>query len=130
MGCAGRSHCYCSRGPRESCCPCPTCLVACSAKRRAKKKYLKQDREKIMDDVWRYLWSATKEELKLNRTELISQLGPTEVTYLNEHWVPKEPQLICLYTQYFPNRLDQAVLRLFEDMTRFIDRIAKAEIKD
>ena len=27
-------------------------------------------------------------------------------------------------------RLDQAVLRLFEEMTRFIDRIAKAEMKD
>ena len=107
-----------------------------------------------MDYVWRYLWSATKEELEVNRTELIGQLGPTEVTYLNENWVPKEPQLIRLYTQYFPNlgcfttqrdesihpvvktllnpqiRLDQAVLRLFEEMTRFVDRIAKAEMKD
>ena len=27
-------------------------------------------------------------------------------------------------------RLDQAVLRLFEEMTRFTDRIAKAEMKD
>jgi len=123
-------------------------------KRLADKKYLRENREKIMDYVWKYIWSATNEELELNRTELKAQLRPAEVVYLDEHWVPKEPQVIRLYTQHFPNlncfttqrdesihpvvktllnpqiRLDQAVLRLFEEMTRFINRIAKAEMED
>jgi len=39
-------------------------------KKLAEKKYLKEDREKIMDYVWRYIWSATSEELEINRTRL------------------------------------------------------------
>jgi len=86
--------------------------------------------------------------------ELRGQMRPAEVIYLNNHWVPKESQVVRLYTQRFPNlgcfttqrdesihpvvktllnpqiRLDQAVSRLFEEMTRFIDRIAKAEMSD
>jgi hypothetical protein len=107
-----------------------------------------------MDYVWRYIWSATSEELEINRTRVKEQLRPAEVIYLHDHWVPKEPQVIRSYTQFSPNldcftmqrgesihpvvktllkpqiRLDQAVSRLSEEMTRFVDRIAKAEILD
>lgn len=51
----------------------------------AEKKYLKEDRKRIMDYVWRYIWPATSEELKLNRTKLKAQMRPAEVDYLAEH---------------------------------------------
>ena len=122
--------------------------------RLAEKKYLKKDREEIMGLVWKYIWSTTPASLEANRNEMKSRLATSEVTYIDTNWVVKEAQVIRLWTETFPNldcystqrnesihpivktllnpqlRLDQAVLRLFEEMTRFIHRLKEEEMLD
>jgi hypothetical protein len=123
-------------------------------KRLAEKKYLKKDREEIMGLVWKYIWFISPASLEANRDEMKARLVTSEVDYINTHWVTKEAQVIRLWTETFPNlncfstqrdesiypivktllnpqlRLDQAVLRLLEEMTRFIHRLKEEEMRD
>jgi hypothetical protein len=56
-----------------------------------------------MDLVWKYLWSATVQELKANRTAMKTAMKSAEQEYINKYWLPKESQLIRLFTAQFPN---------------------------
>jgi hypothetical protein len=123
-------------------------------KRLAKQRYKKEERDTTMDLVWRYLWSATSEELEVNRTLMKNSTKPAEQEYMDRYWVPKEPQLIRLFTAQLPNlncfstqhdegqhpmlktvlnhqlRLDEGVRRLTVEMKLATERLQEAEQKD
>src|SRR4051794_39695957 len=104
--------------------------------------------------VRKCIWSTSPASLEANRDEMKARLATSEVDYINTHWVTKEAQVIRLWTETFPNlncfstqrdesmhpivktllnpqlRLDQAVLRLLEEMTRFIHRLKEEEMRD
>jgi len=72
-------------------------------KRLAEKKYLKKDREEIIDLIWKYIWSTTPASLEANRDEMKSRLIDLKVTYIDTYWVVKEVQVIRLWIETFPN---------------------------
>lgn len=122
--------------------------------RLAKQRYKREEREALMDLVWRYLWSVKEEELGVNRTTLKAAWKPAEVKYIEEYWQPKERQLIRLYTSQLPNlkcftmqreegmhpmvktvldhqvRLDDAVPRLAKETTLVAERLQEHEQRD
>jgi hypothetical protein len=123
-------------------------------KRLASKRYKKEERKVIMDLVWKYLWSATEQTLEENRIALKNSMKTAEVEYLEKYWVPKESQLIRLYTNLLPNlncfstqrdegqhpmiktvlnhqlRLDEAVRRLALEMKLATERLQEYEQND
>jgi Transposase, Mutator family len=116
-------------------------------KRLAQKRYKKEEREAIMLLVWAYIWSATEEDLEKNRSEMMEAMKLPKRTYIDNHWRPKEKQVIRCYTSLFPNlncfttqreegqhpivktvlnhqlRLNEAVQRLGGEMTLAIERL-------
>jgi hypothetical protein len=71
--------------------------------RLAKQRYKREERDLLMDLVWKYLWSVTEQELQANRTELNAAMKPAECEYMTKYWVPKEKQLCRVYTAINPN---------------------------
>jgi hypothetical protein len=115
--------------------------------RLAKQRYKREERDKLMDLVWKYLWSASESELEVNRTQLKSAMKPAECEYIEKYWVPKEKQLVRVYITIYPNlnyfstqrdegihpmvktvlnhqlRLDDAVQRLAVEMKLAAERL-------
>jgi hypothetical protein len=122
--------------------------------RLAKQRYKKEERNELMDLVWKYLWSATELELEANRAELKNAMKPAEAEYIEKYWIPKERQLIRVYTTQNPNlncfstqrdegmhpmvktvlnhqlRLDEAVQRLTIEMKLAAERLQELEQRD
>lgn len=122
--------------------------------RLAKQRYKKEERDELMDQVWKYLWSASEIELKANRTQLKSAMKPAESGYIEKYWVPKEKGLVRVYTTTYPNlncfstqrdegmhpmvktvlnhqlRLDDAVQRLAIEMKLAAERLQELEQRD
>ena len=123
-------------------------------RRLAAQRYKKEDRDGIINLVWVYIWSATEHELESNRTLLKVAMKPADQLYIDKHWVPKEKQVIRVYTTAYLNlncfssqrdegqhpvvktvlnaqlRLDEAVRRLAIDMTLAVERIYEFEQVD
>jgi hypothetical protein len=123
-------------------------------KRLAIKRYKKEEREAIMKLVWAYIWSASEQELEMNRAVMMNAMKPSERAYIQAHWQPKERQIIRCYTSLMPNlncfttqreegqhpmvktvlnhqlRLDEAVQRLSGEMTLAVERLQEAEHHD
>lgn len=66
-------------------------------------KYPKEQRDKIIDLIWKWVKSQGLNKLEANRTELLNALLPTEREYLLTNYKPKEHQFICAYTKMYPN---------------------------
>jgi hypothetical protein len=122
--------------------------------RLAKQRYKREERDELMELVWKYLWSATEQELEANRTVLKTAVRPAESEYIEKYWVPKEKQLIRVYTTMLPNlncfstqrdegmhpmvktvlnhqlRLDDAVQRLTTEMKLAAERLQELEQRD
>lgn len=78
---------------------------AIQARLTAVGRYAKEEREKIMDGVWRWIKSSTPAILTETRPELLLSVKEQEREYLHKNWVTsqKERRLIRCYTQYLPN---------------------------
>lgn len=66
-------------------------------------KYPKEQRDKVIDLIWKWVKSQGLNKLEANRTELLNALLPTEREYLLTNYEPKEHQFICAYTKMYPN---------------------------
>ena len=66
-------------------------------------KYLKGQRDKVIDLIWKWVKSQGLNELEANRTELLNALLPTEREYLLTNYKPKEHQFIRAYTKMYPH---------------------------
>jgi hypothetical protein len=123
-------------------------------KRLAKQRYKREERDEIMDLVWRYLWSTTSESLEANRSAMKQRMKAAEQEYMDKYWLPKEAQLIRLFTSQLPNlnsfstqrdegqhpmlktvlnhqlRLDEGVRKLTIEMKLAAERLQEAEQKD
>jgi hypothetical protein len=123
-------------------------------RRLAAQRYKKDEREVIMDLVWSYIWSATEQELEVKRTAMKAAMRLADQEYIDKHWVPKERQVIRVYTSKYANlncfssqreegqhpvvktvlnsqlRLDEAVRRLAIEMNLAVERLYEFEQVD
>lgn len=74
-------------------------------------QYPKEEREKIVDLIWKWVKSYTLEELEVHRTILLASLLNREKECLIAHYQPKEHQFIRAFTRTYPNLGDNSTQR-------------------
>ena len=72
-------------------------------KRLADKGYSKEIRKEMKSLLWKFVKSASSEELEVNRAEIHAKLRPDEIKYLNDFWGPRERQFLRIFTRQHPN---------------------------
>ena len=68
-------------------------------KRLAEKRYLKDERKKIMGLVWQYIQTENEADLPGNRAALLAAVKKDEQTYIRKNWQPRERSFILAYTR-------------------------------
>jgi hypothetical protein len=72
-------------------------------KRLADKRYTKEERNALNDLVWNYIKSLTQAELAENRAKLYEKLKDSDIDYIKNNWVPREPSFLRIHTSKYAN---------------------------
>jgi hypothetical protein len=72
-------------------------------KRTLEKKYTKEERDLIRAAIWDWIKAKTKMESSTARADLFSLLRQSEIDYIKTWWVPREKQLLRMYTSKYAN---------------------------
>lgn len=126
-------------------------MVQNTKKRLVEGAYNKEQQDRIQHLLWKYIHCLTKNEVVEVRHNLYYELHADERTYMEEHWRPKEDQVLRCHTQYYANlgaystqrneghhvavkqflnpqiTLEQAMLRLVEHLRHAVFRLDTEE---
>lgn len=65
--------------------------------------YPKEQRNKVIDLIWKWVKSQGLNKLETNRIKLLNALLPAEREYLLTNYKRKEHQFVCAYIKMYPN---------------------------